>query len=71
MHQQRQPEQDRIEGVEVEPEILDRKFSVQSVGVGLPGMRERLRLLGGKLEIRSDGKGTVLKATVPLNEAKI
>jgi two-component system NarL family sensor kinase len=35
-------------------------------GVGFRGMRERLRQLGGSLEIRSDGAGTVVTATLPL-----
>lgn len=35
-------------------------------GIGLAGMRERLHELKGKLEIQSDGKGTRLRATVPL-----
>jgi two-component system NarL family sensor kinase len=35
------------------------------VGVGIAGMRERLKELGGKLEIQSDRTGTVLKASVP------
>jgi two-component system NarL family sensor kinase len=35
------------------------------VGVGIAGMRERLKELGGKLEIHSDATGTVLKASVP------
>jgi signal transduction histidine kinase len=41
---------------------------IQSIGVGLPGMRERLRALGGKLELVSDGNGTVLTGTVPLTD---
>ena len=36
-------------------------------GVGLAGMRERVRELGGSLEIRSSGKGTTVTVTVPLN----
>jgi signal transduction histidine kinase len=36
------------------------------VGVGLAGMRERLDEIGGKLEIRSEGEGTVLIARIPL-----
>lgn len=40
-------------------------------GVGILGMRERVRLLGGKLEIHSDGNGTLLRAIVPLTEAKV
>jgi signal transduction histidine kinase/CheY-like chemotaxis protein len=39
-----------------------------SFGVGIPGMRERLRELGGSLEIQSSGHGTRIIATIPLNE---
>ncbi|MGH9688255.1 MAG: PAS domain S-box protein [Candidatus Acidiferrales bacterium] len=37
-----------------------------SVGVGLRGMSERLQQLDGSLEIASDSKGTLMRATVPL-----
>jgi signal transduction histidine kinase len=36
------------------------------LGVGLAGMRERVREVGGRFEVRSDGTGTVVIATVPL-----
>jgi PAS domain S-box-containing protein len=36
-------------------------------GVGIVGMRERVRHLGGELEIHSTPKGTLLKAVLPLN----
>ncbi len=36
-------------------------------GVGLAGMRERMHELNGKLEIESDGRGTSMRATVPLS----
>ena len=36
-----------------------------ALGVGIPGMRERLRLLNGQLEIRSDSRGTILTCTIP------
>jgi signal transduction histidine kinase len=39
---------------------------VGELGVGILGMRERLRQIGGHLEIRSNGKGTVVTASVPL-----
>jgi signal transduction histidine kinase len=35
-------------------------------GVGLAGMRERLHELDGTLEIKSDGRGTSMRATLPL-----
>ena len=35
-------------------------------GVGIPGMRERLRQHSGSLEIRSDPTGTTLTAVEPL-----
>jgi PAS domain S-box-containing protein len=37
-------------------------------GVGIAGMRERMRELGGSLEIQSKGKGTKVIITVPLLE---
>ncbi len=36
------------------------------IGVGLPGMRERLRQFGGRLDIHSDAGGTTVRATVPV-----
>jgi signal transduction histidine kinase len=38
------------------------------VGVGIAGMRERLRQLGGSFEIESDDRGTLIRATLPLPE---
>ncbi|MGA8437636.1 MAG: CHASE3 domain-containing protein [Candidatus Sulfotelmatobacter sp.] len=35
-------------------------------GVGIRGMRERLRQLGGTLEIKSNGRGTVVLARLPV-----
>ena len=36
-----------------------------SAGLGIAGMRERLRLLGGRLEIESGGQGTTVRAIIP------
>ena len=36
-------------------------------GVGLMGIKERMRQLGGGLEIRSSSKGTAIAATIPLH----
>jgi PAS domain S-box-containing protein len=38
----------------------------ETVGVGLRGMRERVRQLGGTLEIQSNGSGVKVTAAVPL-----
>jgi signal transduction histidine kinase len=38
-------------------------------GFGLVGMRERMALAGGRLEIESGGDGTVVRATVPVGRA--
>ena len=37
----------------------------QLAGVGLAGMRERVRQLGGRFEIESSGRGTTVRAIVP------
>jgi two-component system NarL family sensor kinase len=44
-------------------------IGVAKLGVGIPGMRERLRLVGGRLEIKSDSSGTTLRGIVPLGES--
>jgi signal transduction histidine kinase/FixJ family two-component response regulator len=40
--------------------------SGENLGVGLPGLRERLHQFGGKLEVISSREGTTLLATVPI-----
>jgi two-component system, NarL family, sensor kinase len=37
-----------------------------TLGVGILGMRERMRQLGGRLEIRSGSSGTTVRAVLPL-----
>lgn len=41
-----------------------------SLGVGIPGMRERLRQLGGQLEVDFGRNGTRVLANVPLKQAE-
>ena len=40
-------------------------------GVGLAGMRERMRELGGSLEIRSDRAGTTVVISIPVERTSI
>jgi signal transduction histidine kinase len=51
---------------------LDKQLELSSParsGVGFRGMRERFRQLGGSLEIKSEGRGTTVIATLPLVES--
>jgi signal transduction histidine kinase len=51
---------------------LEKQLELSSsgrTGVGFRGMRERLRQLGGTLEIRSDNAGTAVTAKLPLAES--
>jgi len=43
---------------------------VRPTGVGLRGMEERLRQLGGSLTIDSDADGTIIVAMLPVSEAE-
>jgi signal transduction histidine kinase len=36
-----------------------------TAGLGLAGMRERVRELDGEFDVRSNGGGTIIRATVP------
>jgi len=40
---------------------------IESIGVGIPGMRHRLKQLGGELTVDSDPDGTTVTASVPVN----
>ena len=52
-------------GMGVPREVLDRFWRTGNVGVGLAEIRERLKELGGALEIESNLDGTLLRATIP------
>jgi len=52
--------QDRGKGISLEKQ--HELIELGRGGVGFAGMRERLRLLGGTLEIKSDGSGTTVSA---------
>jgi signal transduction histidine kinase len=56
--------QDQGKGIPPEKQLEINSSS--RTGVGFRGMRERLRQLGGTLDIRSDGAGTTVTAMLPL-----
>jgi PAS domain S-box-containing protein len=57
------------EGKGIEKEMLGNWFGNRKrSGVGITGMRERVKDLGGTLEIESSSAGTVVRATIPLRE---
>jgi two-component system, NarL family, sensor kinase len=54
-------------GQGIPPEQLARIKTLQGgFGVGLGGMQERMRLLGGHLDVDSSPAGTTVRATVPV-----
>ncbi len=56
----------RDQGKGIEPETLGEWFgNKRRTGVGISGMRERMKDLGGTLEIQSSSAGTVVRATIP------
>jgi signal transduction histidine kinase len=60
----------RDEGKGIPPEQQVALNSYGAMGVGFRGMRERLRQLGGSLQILSSEEGTVISATLPVVSAK-
>lgn len=57
----------RDNGHGIPPERLQRlNEGAAEAGVGIAGMRERMRELGGSLEIESGPAGTCLRVTIPL-----
>lgn len=56
----------RDEGRGIPPEKLGKAGQVlPGLGVGIAGMQERLRQLGGRLEIASSDRGTTITAIIP------
>ena len=54
------------EGKGIAPEKKSLILGSGPLGVGLRGMRERVRQLGGTLEIESNGTGTTVRAMFPV-----
>jgi signal transduction histidine kinase len=59
----------RDHGRGIPPGAIDNTRSgVRGLGVGITGMQERVRQLGGSLAIESNGEGTTVKAILPLRK---
>ena len=57
----------RDNGRGIGPDVLSRFDSTGGgMGVGLSGMRERVRELGGRMTLETDGQGTALQIVIPL-----
>jgi signal transduction histidine kinase len=56
-------------GKGIPPEKIQEMASAGAPGVGIRGMRERLRQLGGTLDVHSNGNGTVIHVCLPIADA--
>jgi signal transduction histidine kinase len=50
------------------PELRDNRNAIRSAGVGVAGIEQRVRELGGTIEIRSNDRGTTIDVVLPLAE---
>ncbi|HEV2396931.1 MAG TPA: PAS domain S-box protein [Candidatus Sulfotelmatobacter sp.] len=61
----------RDEGKGISPQRLE-EIQTQGSGVGIGGIRERLRRFHGEMKIESNSSGTVVSASIPIpNEARL
>ena len=51
----------------IPPDVLQSSTGLQGIGVGLPGMRARVRQLGGSLDVLSGTHGATIKVSLPLD----
>ena len=56
----------RDEGSDLKLSLPRNGDGFESIGVGIPGMRHRLKQLGGELFVDSNSNGTTVTATVPV-----
>ncbi|HMD44045.1 MAG TPA: PAS domain S-box protein [Candidatus Acidoferrum sp.] len=55
-------------GIPLEKQLELNSYGV--MGVGISGMRERIRQLGGTVQIESNGRGTTVAVTLPFSRAQ-
>ena len=56
----------RDHGKAKKAELPNNDDRIETVGVGIPGMRHRLEQLGGQMRVESDSNGTTVTARVPV-----
>ncbi|HKN36397.1 MAG TPA: MEDS domain-containing protein [Terriglobales bacterium] len=56
----------RDQGKGIPPEVKLAGKDATARGVGISGMRERVRQLGGTVSVDSDDRGSIIRATLPL-----
>lgn len=61
------------QGKGIPPKILEafKRESLGKLGVGLRGMKERIRQLGGKLGVSSGAGGTTVSAAIPWGKSSV
>ena len=59
------------EGHGIPEGVLDHTSRIRTVGIGITGMRERVKQLGGRLEIETGRGGTTVRATIPSRHFRI
>jgi len=57
----------RDAGRGISQQVLEHFHETGGGGIGLSGMRERIADMGGEFQVRSNDKGTVLMASIPLH----
>jgi signal transduction histidine kinase len=58
------------EGQGIPDGVIDRSSRTKTVGIGITGMRERVKQLGGLLEIETSRNGTKVKAIIPNHHSR-
>jgi PAS domain S-box-containing protein len=58
-------------GTGIRPDVLGTSDKAPMLGVGIAGMRERVRQLHGKFEIQSGAEGTLIRARFPIARAEV
>jgi len=57
-------------GKGIDPELLGHfNRSGAGAGIGLAGLSERLRELGGRIEVESDASGTLIRAAIAVSRS--